>query len=130
MAGSGRQNADPLLIAALLSGATLATAAERAGVSEQTARRRLHDPEFHARLDAAGEELIAAATRALADASGEAVSTLRDLLRDGPPAVKLGAARAILEFGPRWRTEHANDERLAAAERSAAELSNAPRKER
>jgi hypothetical protein len=122
MAGSGRQNADPILIAALLSGATIVDAAERAGVSEQTARRRLRNLEFRARLNAAGDDLVAAAARAIADANGEAVSALRDLLRDGPPAVRLGAARTILEFTPRFRAAHDHEERLALAERSLVEL--------
>jgi len=120
MAPSVRRTADPLLIAALLGGCTLAAAAKRAGMSEQTARRRLRDAEFRTRLDAAETELIDTAARALADASGEAVSKLRCLLRVRSAAVRLSAVRAVLEFAPKWRAQHALEERVAALERAEA----------
>ena len=122
MAASGRQRADPILIAELLSGATPADAAPRAGISERTLRRRLQNPEFRARLTAEGDDIIAAAARGPVDASRGAVSTLQDLLGEGPPAIRLGAAKSILELAPRWRNEREVDERLAAIERSLAEL--------
>ena len=122
MAGSGRQVADATLVAALLTGATPAEAARRAGVSERTVRRRLRNPEFRARLTAEGDDIIAAAARGLADASRGAVCPLQDLLGEGPPAIRLGAAKSILELAPRWRNEREVDERLAAIERSLAEL--------
>ncbi len=120
MAGNGRRNADPLLLAALLGGATLADAAKRAGMGEQTARRRLRDPEFRAQLDAAGDEVVEAAVRGLTDATGEAVAGLRDLMRGGPPSVRLGAVRAVLELGPKWRVEYDVETRLRALERALA----------
>jgi HEAT repeat protein len=121
VAGSGRQNADPLLIAALLTGATLADAAKSAGVGEQTARRRLRDPEFRARLDTAGSELIDAAVRALAGHMEEAVATLADLLRDAPFSVRLGAARTILQLGPPWLKKRALEKSVDELKRSLAE---------
>ena len=121
MAPSVRRTADPLLITALLGGCTHADAAKRAGVSEQTARRRLRDPEFRIRLAAAETELIDRTARALADASGEAVTALRVLLRGRSARVRLSAVRAVLEFAPKWRAQHALEERVAALERAETE---------
>jgi hypothetical protein len=120
MAGSGRQNADPALIAALVGGATAVEAARKAGVSERTAYRRLGDAAFRARLDAAHGELIDAAARALAAHLEEAVETLVDLNRDAPSSIRLGAARTILELGPHWRARRL-EKRIAELERSKAE---------
>ena len=77
MAGSGRQNADPILIAALLSGATPAEAATQAGVSERTVRRRLLNPAFRARLNAAGDDMIAASARILSMSARASCSMLK-----------------------------------------------------
>jgi hypothetical protein len=120
MAGSGRHGADSLLIAALLGGASLVDAAKHAGVSEQTVSRRLHNADFRARLDAAEAELVDSVARALADGSTEAVSVLRSLLL-GSDAIRLQAARTILEFVPKWRVQYALEARVAALERAAAE---------
>jgi len=110
------------VLAALLGGATPEEAARQAGVSEHTVRRRLHDPDFRARLDAAGSELVAAVAVTLTEGAAEAASALRGLLHAQSESVQLGAARALLEFAPKWRGEHADEERFAALERSVAEL--------
>jgi len=122
MAGNGRHSADAALLAALLGGATPAKAAEAAGVSEHTAQRRLADREFRARLDAAADEFVAAMVRGLAEAGGDAVAALRALVRDGTPAVQLGAARTILELGAKSRREHELAERVGALAREVTEL--------
>lgn len=122
MAGSGRHNADPILIAALAAGATNVDAADFAGVSERTVRRRLRDRDFRARLNAAGDETVAASARGITDASTEAVAALRDLVRHGPPSVRLGAIRTILEVTPKWRAEQHLEERVGALERTLSEV--------
>lgn len=117
MAGSGRQNADPVLIAALAGGATAKEAADLAGVGERTVVRRQGDPAFRQRVEAAQREMLATATTNLAGASVEAVETLRKLLRGSmPPAVKLGASRAILELGAKLREAQELEARIAALE--------------
>jgi hypothetical protein len=97
VAQSGRKNADDALVAALAAGASGAAAAAKAEVSERTVRRRLEDPLFRARVDEARAELVRQAVGRLADVGALASDTLADLVKDGPPAVRLGAARAILE---------------------------------
>jgi hypothetical protein len=129
MAGSGRHGADPALLAAFLGGATPAEAAEKAGLSVRTARRRLADPEFRARLDAARDEFIAATERGLAEAGSAALIALVALVHEAPPAVRLGAARAILEHGAKSHREHVLAEHVAALARDVAEVQHELRKE-
>lgn len=116
MAGNGRRRADEILFVGLLCGKTIIDAAREAGIGETTARRRVADPAFRERLAEASRDQVSAATSALTDASVAAVRTLRGLLDDGPPAVRLGSARAILELADRWRATDLLDERMSAVE--------------
>ena len=60
---------------------------------------------------------------AVLTAAMESVKTLLALQQGPtPPAVKLGAARAVLEFGPKLRESAALEERLAALEQQIAEI--------
>lgn len=119
MAGGDRRNADAALITALAGGATQQAAAEAAGVSERTVRRRLASPDFASRVAEARTELVRRAVAMLAEASGAAVETLRALLQDAPPAVRLGAARAVLELGVKLRESEELEARIAALEAAA-----------
>ena len=110
-----------MLLSELAAGSTIATTAQRAGVSPATVRRRLADPTFRALLARAQTELVERATAALTSASTEAVETLRELLRDGPPSTRLQAARAILDAAPKWRDTADIEQRLAAIEASLRE---------
>ena len=118
---SGRSSADALLIAALAAGRTAGEAATLADVSERTVRRRLANEQFCERLAEARAELVA---RATARASGQAVGAVDTLVEltahGGPPAVRLGAAKAIIEYGIRLRSESELSERLAAIEEHLA----------
>jgi BMFP domain-containing protein YqiC len=121
MAGIGRKFADAALLAAFMGGATIVDAAKEAGVSVQTASRRQRDPEFVARLEAAQRETFDATSRALGNATREAVSTLVQLLGDPKATVRLAAAGKILEFAPRWHGSQALEERIVALEQDLAE---------
>ena len=117
MAGGDRKNANGTLVAALAGGATIAEAAERGGVSQRTVYRRLEDADFRAAVQQARAELVTQAVARLAEAGGEAVATLRALLGEGtPPAVRLGAARAVLELGTRLRESEELERRLSELE--------------
>ncbi len=122
MAGSGRQRADALVIAALMSGATIGYASLRSGVPERTIQRRLADPTFRAKLEAAQAELVAATARVMLGSTTEATANLIELMRVAPPAVRLGAARTIFELAGKWRFEVELEERLAALEQAVVEL--------
>ena len=104
-------------MAALAGGATVQDAARQAGVSERTVYRRLDDAEFRQAVMEARAELVARAVAMLAEAGTEAVTTLRALLEEPtPPAVRLGAARAVLELGTKLRESEELEQRLATLE--------------
>jgi len=119
VAHRGRENADEALIAALASGQTVQDAAKTAGVSARTAHRRLDDPAFARRVTEARSEMVKRAVGQLAEASAEAVTTLRALLRAESETARLGAARSILELGSRLRESTELEERLSALEAAA-----------
>jgi hypothetical protein len=116
VAGLGRHNGDAALIAALAGGATVQQAATMAHLGERTAYRRLAEPAFRRQVDRGRDESIARAVGQLAEASTEAVATLRALLSAESASVRLGACRAILELGMKLRENHELATRLAALE--------------
>lgn len=111
-----RRRGDAAFIAGLAAGSSVIAAAERAGISEATAHRRLRDPSFRRQLDEARAEIVARAVAALTAASVEAVQALRALLHSDLDFARLAAARAILELGVRMREQHDLTERVAALE--------------
>lgn len=87
-------------IASLLTGATLAKAAEAAGVDRTTLWRWLKtDAAFVAEHNRARKEQRDAAQLEVRSLTSQAVSTIRDLMTnaDAPPAIRLKAALAVLE---------------------------------
>ena len=117
---SGRRNADEQLLLGLACGATVEAAARQAGVSLSTAHRRLQDPDFRRRLDDLRADMLRRTAGMLAAAAGEAVKTLLALQKDTvQAAVRLGAARAILEVGLRVREAADFERRLGELERRA-----------
>ena len=103
MAGGGRQRANSRLVALLAGGRTVEAAASEVGISERTVYRRLEDPEFRLQLGQLRGHMLQLAAAQLADSSTEAAQTLRALLSASSETVRLGAARAILELGTRFR---------------------------
>ncbi len=102
---------------ALACGATKEAAARKAGVSESTVYRRLNDPGFQRELNALRWEMVQRATGMLTAATMEAAKTLLNLQDASmPPAVRLGAARATLDFGLKMRQVVELEERLMAME--------------
>ncbi|MGO9178012.1 MAG: hypothetical protein ACLQBX_17055 [Candidatus Limnocylindrales bacterium] len=127
MSGGERRRADSALLAALAAGATTEQASRMAGVSEATARRRLQEPDFERRLAEIQRDAVDGAAAALGAIALRAVTALSELLGGGtPPAVRLGAARAILEIGGRLREERDLDARL----RQVEEMLGRPKDER
>ncbi len=128
MAQRGRRNADHKLLMAFACGATVESAARQAGVSESTAHRRLEDPSFRRQLQALRADLVQRTAGALTAASTESVRTLLELQKpSAPPAVRLGAARSILEIGIKMREAADLEERLSALEQQLG-VANAPQK--
>jgi hypothetical protein len=128
MAQKGRRKADHQLLAALACGATVESAARQAGVSESTAYRRLADPAFGRQLQATRADMIQRTAGALTAAATEAVRTLLELQKAvAPPAVRLGAARSVLEIGIKLREAADLEERLSALEQQLG-VANASQK--
>ena len=111
MAKHGRheRKQDGPLVAALAAGLSVRAAAQRAGVGETTAYRRLRDPAFRETVDRAKREIISRATARLAAGTTKAADTLRRLLDSGDERVQLAAARWILRLTTHLR-EHAEME--------------------
>jgi hypothetical protein len=99
----GRKNADAALVAGLAAGLTVAGAAAKAGVSEATAYRRLQQPEFVAAVDKARDDMVERAVGVASDGLVAAAATLRKLLTADKDAIKLQAARALLELAPKLK---------------------------
>ena len=116
-----KKNEDPRLLA-LACGATVEAAARQCGLSDRTVYRRLQDHEFKKRLENVRTDMIQRSAGMLTAAAGEAVRTLLSLQKDAiPAAVRLGAARAILEVGMKIRQIVEIEQRPAELEEVVAE---------
>jgi hypothetical protein len=104
VAHRGRRNADEALALALAGGQTLRAAAAAAGIGERTATRRWADPAFRRRVSELRGDMVQRSLGRMADGMSDAADMLRQLLDTGtPPAVRLGAARTLLELGAKLR---------------------------
>ena len=86
---------------ALLSEATLASAARRCGVNEKTLRRwTTEDDAFKRELGAARQAMFQTGMNRVQALAAVAIDTLAALMgRQMPPNVRLGAARTVAELG-------------------------------
>ncbi|HEY7153831.1 MAG TPA: helix-turn-helix domain-containing protein [Gemmataceae bacterium] len=117
MANKPRKKVEDALLLALACGATVENAARQCGLSERTVYRRLGEPDFRQRLQQLRTDMIQRTAGALTAAATEAVRTLLELQKAAaPPAVRLGAARSVLEIGIKLREAADLEERLAALE--------------
>ncbi len=114
---TGRHRGDAALLASLAGGDSIKTAAAAAKLSEATVYRRLRDPAFKQQLATMQDALTSEALGVLTKGATHAAAVLRALLRESePPAVRLGAARAILTQVREWREADELEQRLAALE--------------
>jgi len=121
MAEDGRRKGDAALVLALAGGQTVRDSARAAGVGERTATRRLAAADFRRRVIETRAALVERATGQMADAMSAAAEALRKLLEARSEAVRLGAARAVLELGMKLRESADLEERLAELERRLGE---------
>ena len=99
------RKADDALILALACGLSAEQAAEQAGVSPATVYRRLQAPAVQTRAEELRHEMLTRAAAMLTAAGVESVRTLADLLKSSyAPAVRLNAARSILDLGVKLRS--------------------------
>jgi hypothetical protein len=117
VAHRGRKNADEALVLALACGATVEQAALKAGISARTAHRRLADPAFAGRVQAARGDMTQRASGLLTAALVESIRVLLELQRPtNPPSVRLGATRTLMEMDLKVREAVDFEGRLAALE--------------
>jgi len=89
-------------LAALMVQPTVEQAAKVAGVTKSTAYRWLSQPQYRQQYDTLRRQGLEETLHFLQRTMLAAVARLHALLHDGDhPAVQLGAARAILEYGLR-----------------------------
>src|SRR5260221_5101440 len=105
---------------ALTGGPTFAEAAAKANMSERRAYRWLAKAEFRLRVARIQQAIARRASGRLSDGMAEAAAALRELLKDGDPAVRLRAARALLDLGPRLRDSIELEARLVDLEQQRA----------
>jgi hypothetical protein len=99
-----KRKADAGLILALACGASPESAAEKAQVSRRTVYRRLAEPEFRAQVETMRTEMVQRVAGMLTAAGLGSVKTFAQLQESAvSEAVRLGAARAIVELGCKVR---------------------------
>lgn len=117
-----RKNDDALVLA-LACGATVEAAARQAVLSERTVYKRLAEPDFQARVKAVRADMVRRSAGLLTAAAGQAVQTLLDVMKPtSPPAARLGAAKAVLELGLKFREVAELEIELRALEEKVAAL--------
>jgi hypothetical protein len=126
MPRSKRKKSDDSLLLALACGATVDAAARQCGISERTIYRRLEDAEFKKRLQRVRADMVGRSAWMLTGAAGEAIRTLLTLQKDSTPAVRLGAARTILEMGLKIRQMVDLEQRMAELEELVAARDHSP----
>lgn len=125
MAGKSRHNQDDVIVDALARGECQTTAAQRAGCSVTTIRRRLDDPQFRNRIERFRVEMLDAVAGKMGANVEQAVTTLTALMAEPmPPAVRLGAARAVCDFALRIRESLSWERRLTALEEGLNDSKN------
>lgn len=121
MAGRKRKS-DLGLILALACGASPESAAQKTGLSLRTVYRRLKDPAFQQQVSEVRSDMVRRSAGLLTAAGLSAIKTFTLLLESAKSeAVRLGAARAVIELGQKLRDTTDFEERLAAVERHQAE---------
>lgn len=111
-----RRRGDGPLLVALAAGDTIAEAAKVSGLSERTVSRRLGDDDFRFALQAEKDAIVSLAATKLSSICLEAVEALNALLEASSDSIRLGAARAILEYASKMREAIELTERIARLE--------------
>ena len=86
-------------ILALLDGATILETSVQAGVSKKTLFKWLQELEFQQRLEQEKNNIRDKDINLLKSTLGDAIKTVRVLLRSQSESVRLEASRTLLEYG-------------------------------
>ena len=117
MASGRKKKADDGLVLALACGASPEGAAQKTGLSLRTVYRRLAEPMFLQRVEQVRAEMARRTAGMFTAAGMGALKTFTTLQESASSeAVRLGAARAIIELGCKLRQAVEMNERMAALE--------------
>jgi hypothetical protein len=116
-----KRTKDETAVLALACGATVEKAAQQAKLGKRTLYRRLTHPAFRRRVQAARAEMLQRSAGTATAATPAALKTLLELLAGSTrDAVRLGAARSVLDVALKLREVTDLEERLAALEQQVA----------
>ncbi|MCC7418656.1 MAG: hypothetical protein IT428_00095 [Planctomycetaceae bacterium] len=108
---------DEAIALALASGKSRNAVADECGVTTRTVYRKMLQPAFRERVRQLRVKIVDENAARLSASGAEAIETLGVLLKSPtPPAVRLGAARAIIELGVKLRESVELEERIARLE--------------
>ncbi|HVS39970.1 MAG TPA: helix-turn-helix domain-containing protein [Gemmataceae bacterium] len=129
MARNGRKNGREAVVLALAGGETVAAAARKTGMGERTIHRWRQDAAFCREVEQARADMFSRALGCIAEGCASSALVLRQLaLKAKSESVKLSAARALLELGPKLRESVELEQRLAALEERTADDRTAGRR--
>jgi DNA mismatch repair ATPase MutS len=110
-------------LAALLSEPTVTAAAAKVGIGERTLHTWLREPAFDAAYTALRHDAVGLAVGRLQHATGSAVDALIEVLdtkdAPAPAAVRVSAAKVIIEYALRFRELDELESRIAQLEQAA-----------
>jgi hypothetical protein len=127
MAGKGRRKGEDAFVLALAGGATVRAAAKKSAIGERTGHRWLQDPVFRERVDEVRDAMFERGVRRLANGAAAAAVTLHRLLKAKSEAIRLSAARALLELCFKARDWGDTVGRIEALERNSKQAPNSLR---
>ena len=107
------------LVALVVSGKSQRVAARETGISERTASVWLAEDHVKAAVREGMNRIRQEAEMQLSGALGHAVKALLDVLKaeDISPVVRVNAARAVLDYGLRYREQGELSDRITEIER-------------
>jgi hypothetical protein len=108
---------DSILATAISAGASTAEAAEKAGLSQRTAQRRLADPEFQQQVAQLRSKLMSRALDKMAENMTRAADAIARLIDAENPAISLRASRSMLTLSLRLHDALDLQQRITALEK-------------
>jgi hypothetical protein len=121
-----KRKSDTVLVLLLACGASPEAAAEKAGVSLRTLRRRWADPAFRALVEDLRKDMLYRAAAMFTAATTASVKTIAELQQSAvSESVRLRAAKAIIELGFKMREGVALEERIARLEEQLRRMEEA-----
>jgi hypothetical protein len=105
---------DATIAGMTITGSTVAAICSETGVSPSTVHRVRRD--YRTYIDTARQELVEAVGADLVTLCDTATAALRQLLTSNNEAIKLGAARTVLDQASRWHGDLDVERRLQALE--------------